>query len=83
MDEQAGVRRPGLLLIDGGAPPDQALRLRRFRQAHPDIEIILRGPWQAVITEPDGERTILRWELRDLLDKLDTLVAGCPPEAAR
>lgn len=83
MDEQDGVRGSGLLLIDGGAPPDQALRLRRFREAHPDIEIILRGPWQAIITKPDGERTILRWELFDLLDKLDLLVAACPPEAAR
>jgi hypothetical protein len=71
MHAHAGTGIPGLLVTDGGAPPDQELRLRRFRQARPDIEIILRGPWQAVIIEPDGERTIVRWELRDLLDQLD------------
>jgi hypothetical protein len=71
MHAHAGTGTPGLLVTDGGTLTDQELRLRRFQQARPDIEIILRGPWQAVITEPDGERTIVRWELRDLLDQLD------------
>lgn len=53
------------------APPDQALRLRQFRDEHPDVEVIFRGPWQAIIAEPDGERILVRWELRDLLDELD------------
>jgi hypothetical protein len=82
MHANAGTGKPGLLVTDSGTPPDQALRLGRFRQAHPDIEIILHGPWQAVITEPDGERTIVRWELCELLDTLDTLIAACPQEAA-
>jgi hypothetical protein len=74
MHAHAGTGKPRLLVTDGGTPPDQELRLGRFRQDHPDIEIILRGPWQAVITEPDGERTIVRWELHDLLDQLDRLL---------
>lgn len=82
MHASAGTGKPGLLVTDSGTPSDQALRLGRFRQAHPDIEIILRGPWQAVIAEPDGERTIVRWELCELLDTLDTLIAACPQEAA-
>ncbi len=79
MDEaEAGRRgldfphsRPSLYLIEGGAPPDQALRLRRFRDEHPDVEVIFRGPWQAIIAEPDGERVLIRWELGDLLDELN------------
>lgn len=82
MHASAGTGKPGLLVTDSGTPPGQALRLGRFRQAHPDIEIILRGPWQAVIAEPDGERTIVRWELREHLDTLDTLIAACPQEVA-
>jgi hypothetical protein len=73
---------PGLLAADD-TPPDQALRLRRFRETYPGIEIIQRGPWQAVIPEPDGERTVVRWELSELLDRLDTLVAGHLPQASR
>jgi hypothetical protein len=79
MDEaEAGGRgpdfpqsRPSPYLINGGAPPDQALRLQRFRDEHPDVEVIFRGPWQAIIAEPDGERILVRWELRDLLDELE------------
>jgi hypothetical protein len=59
--EQAGLR---LYVVHGGARPDQAVRLRRFREEHPDVEIILRGPWQAVFAEPYGERTVTRWPAR-------------------
>jgi hypothetical protein len=83
MDEQGGIRGPALLVTDSGVPADHAQRLRRFRDAYPDIEIIQRGPWQAVIPEPDGERTIVRWELPDLLDRLETLVTTRLPQAGR
>jgi hypothetical protein len=63
--------RPWLRLLDGGAPPDQGPRLLRFRESHPDVEIILRGPWQAVVPQSAGEIVIVRWELKDLLDELD------------
>lgn len=55
MHAQAGIGEPALAVTGSGAPPDQALRLSRFRKAHPEAEIILPGPWQAVITEPDGK----------------------------
>ena len=79
MDEaEAGGRglglpqsRPSLYLLNGGASPDQALRLRQFRDEHPDVEVVFCGPWQAIIAEPDGERILVRWELRDLLDELE------------
>ncbi len=75
--DRSGSPRPSLHVVDGGAPPDQGLRLRQFREEHPDVEIILRGPWQAIIPEPDGETVVIRWELRELLDELDRrLVSG-------
>ena len=39
------------------------------------------GWWQALIPEPDGERVITRYTLRELLDKLDQLT-GVPPDAS-
>ncbi|HEY2268286.1 MAG TPA: hypothetical protein VGI96_37115 [Streptosporangiaceae bacterium] len=55
--------------------PDQVRRLQEFRARHP--EVILGdggfGVWQARIPEPDGERIISRYILRELLDKLDQL----------
>jgi hypothetical protein len=55
--------------------PDQVRRLQEFRARHP--EVILGdsgfGVWQARIPEPDGERIISRYLLRELLDKLDQL----------
>jgi len=71
-----------LAVIDACAPADQAGRLKRFRQAHPEVEIIKHGPWEATVPEPDGERTIVRWELRDLLDKLDELFLAVPEDAS-
>jgi hypothetical protein len=55
--------------------PDQVLRLRRFRQAHPEV-IVGDGGFgtvQARIPEPDGETVITRYTLRELLDRLDEL----------
>lgn len=78
MHTQYGHGRAALAVIDGGVPADQAPRLKRFREQHPESEIILCGPWQATVPEPDGERTIVRWKLQDLLDALE---ARYPPTA--
>ena len=55
--------------------PDQVPRLRAFRTAHPEVIIGDGGfgMWQARIPEPDGERIISRYTLRQLLDRLDDL----------
>ncbi len=55
--------------------PDQLLRLQAFRAAHPEVIIGDGGfgVWQARIPEPDGERIISRYTLRELLDKLGEL----------
>ena len=57
------------------APADQVLRLQAFRATHPEVIIGDGGfgVWQARIPEPDGERIISRYTLRELLDKLDKL----------
>ena len=65
-----------LHVIAGGAPEDQARRLRRFREDHPDVDIVLRGPWEAVIPEPDGQRVIVRWDLAVLLDAVEARLAA-------
>ena len=77
-----GRYSPGLLAA-GEAPPDHALRLRRIREICPGIEITRRGPWQAIIPEPDGERTVVRWELAEFLDRLDALLMVGLPQASR
>ena len=66
--------------------PDQVPRLNQFRRAHPGITICAGpGYWQAQIPEPAGEQVITRYQLKDLLDKLDTLTSqpgsspGGPP----
>jgi hypothetical protein len=62
---------------------DQKPRLARFRAEHSGV--LIRegfGFWQAVIPEPSGETVITRYELRDLLDKLDVICpdgSGGPP----
>ena len=56
--------------------PDQVPRLNAFRQAHPEITISAArhaAYWQAVIPEEHGETTIVRYTLRELLDKLDEI----------
>jgi hypothetical protein len=69
----AGMSRAALRLAR--EEPDQVRRLQEFRVRHP--EVILGdggfGVWQARIPEPDGERIISRYILRQLLDKLDQL----------
>ena len=83
MHANDGAGKPGLLVTSSGTPPDEALRLRRIREICPGIEIIRRGPWQAVIPEPDGERTVVRWELAEFLDRLDTLFMARLAQASK
>ena len=71
-----------LAVTDACAPADQAHRLKRFRQEHPEVEIIKQGPWEATVPEPDGRRTIVRWELRNLLGRLDELFTVAPKDAS-
>ena len=73
---RARLTRPALGLVPD--EPDQVLRLRDFRAAHPDVII---GPggfgtWQARIPEENGETVATRYTLRELLDKLDELLGG-------
>ena len=51
--------------------PDQVPRLERFRAAHPEVIILLRGPMPKAWV--DG-RKIERPTLRDLLDELEEIV---------
>ncbi len=52
---------------------DQAPRRLAYEAAHPDTEIHFLGPvWQAIIHEDPGVTIITRYELRGLLDKLET-----------
>jgi len=68
--------RPILSAVDGDGRPDAALRLSRFREEHPDIEIIWRNPWEAAMPEPDGaQRWVMRYELHDLLDEVERRLA--------
>ncbi len=67
------MSRPVLRLVR--EEPDQLLRLRAFRTAHPEVIIGDGefGVWQARIPEPNGEHVISRYTLRELLDKLGEL----------
>lgn len=68
--------RPSSHVVDGDARPDPALRLKRFRDEHPDIEINWRSPWEALIPEPDGaQRVVVRYELDELLDEVERRLA--------
>ena len=63
---------------------DQIARLAAFRAAHPEV-IIGDGGFgtrQARIAEPDGETTITRYTLRELLDKLSVIFPDLPDRAA-
>lgn len=68
--------RPALRLARG--EPDQVPRLLAFRVAHPQVIIGAGefGVWQAVIPRPNGEIVVARYELRALLDKLESLGAA-------
>jgi hypothetical protein len=55
--------------------PDQVPRLERFRAAHPEVVILLRGPMPKAWVVG---RKIARPTLRDLLDDLEEIF---PPDA--
>jgi hypothetical protein len=60
------------------AEPDQAHRLRAFRAQNPQVVIGtlgITGAWQATIPQHNGEIVMTRYVLRDLLDKLDEVLA--------
>lgn len=53
---------------------DQVPRRQAFEAAHPEVEITYHGPyWKAVITEEAGQTVVTRYELKDVLDKLEAL----------
>jgi hypothetical protein len=72
---------------------DQVPRRERFEAAHPDVRIACLGPaWQAVIPCPSGEEVVTRYDLKALLDSLESArgdisvhrageSAGVPPRA--
>jgi hypothetical protein len=51
---------------------DQVVRLQEFQLAHPEVKIIFVKPcWEARIPDQDGEHTIIRIDLSQLLDRLE------------
>ena len=53
---------------------DQVPRRQAYEAVHPNVEIIYLGRfWQAIIREDKGETIITRYELKQLLDKLEEL----------
>ena len=53
---------------------DQVPRREAYEAAHPDVKITYHGGWwQAVIPEDAGETVVSRYELKALLDKLESL----------
>ena len=73
----APAEAPFVLHVDG---PAELARLDRFRAAHPDVLVggVGFGTWQALIPEPNGETVVVRYTLRELLDKLDGLFPDLP-----
>ena len=55
--------------------PDQVPRLERFRAAHPEVVVLLKGPMPKAWV---GGRKIERPTLRGLLDELEEIF---PPDA--
>ena len=55
---------------------DQVPRRAAYEAGHPNVEIIYLGAyWQAIIREESGQTIITRYDLRSLLDKLESLDA--------
>jgi hypothetical protein len=63
-------------MVVAGEPEfvDQVPRRQAYEAAHPEVQITYHGPyWRAVVNEQDGRTVISRYELKDLLDKLEAL----------
>jgi hypothetical protein len=60
----------------GDAQPDPAIRLKLIREEHPDIQIIVGSPCEALIPELHGQRVIVRWDLGDLLNEVGKRLAA-------
>lgn len=76
----SGARRPAAapeppFVLLAGADVD---RLVRFRAAHPEATVDDggRGVWRAILPEPDGETVVVRYTLREMLDRLDVLLGA-------
>lgn len=69
----SGYPRSALWLMPD--EPDQVIRLREFRAAHPEVIIGDGGfgTWQARIPAPNGEMVATRYTLRELMDRLEEL----------
>jgi hypothetical protein len=66
MGPHGGMDDPGYV--------DQVIRRERYEAAHPGVTIELVGPqWRAVVPEENGESVITRLDLKQLLDKLESL----------
>lgn len=68
--------RPALSLA-ARSEPDQVPRLRAFREQFPHVVIGtlgFGGAWQARMPEENGESVVTRYLLKDLLDRLETLL---------
>jgi hypothetical protein len=80
MGPGASQTRPSLHVANGDARPDPVLRLRRFRQEHPDVKISWGSAWEAEMTEPDGaQRWVVRYEIHGLLDEVERRLAAQAP----
>lgn len=71
MEARPGHHLHGVPL--SGEEFDQVPRKLAFKKAHPEVYIglVASGTWQARIPEETGETIYTRWELKDLLDKLE------------
>ena len=75
MSGHDGLTRPALRTVPREPGyVDQVPRREQYQAAHPNVEILYHGSyWQAIVREDAGEIVITRYELRALLDKLESL----------
>ena len=75
MSGHDGLTRPALRTVPREhGYVDQVPRRQQYQAAHPNVEVLYHGSyWQAIVREDAGEIVITRYELRALLDKLESL----------